>query len=45
MRGKIIDATSKLGDTRIQLEKFFMDNRTYLDAASGGQCYAKTILS
>jgi type IV pilus assembly protein PilE len=45
MRGKIIDATSKLSDTRMQLEKFFMDNRTYLDAANAGQCYAKTILT
>jgi len=36
MRGKIIDATSKMGDVRTQMEKYFMDNRTYLNAAACG---------
>lgn len=36
MRGKIIDATSHLGDLRTQMEKFFMDNRTYLNGAACG---------
>jgi len=30
MRGKIIDGTMKLGDRRAQMEKFFLDNRTYV---------------
>ncbi len=34
-RSKIIEATSKLGDLRTDMERFFMDNRTY---ASGGNC-------
>jgi type IV pilus assembly protein PilE len=34
-RSKILDATSKLGDLRSQMEKYFMDNRTYL---SNGVC-------
>jgi len=34
-RGKIVDATAHLGDLRTQMEKFFMDNRTYLN---GGAC-------
>ncbi len=29
LRGKIIDGTTKLGDFRAQMEKFFMDNRNY----------------
>ncbi len=29
-RSRIIDGTSKLGDIRTQMEKYFMDNRTYL---------------
>jgi type IV pilus assembly protein PilE len=37
-RSRIIDATSKLGDLRTQMEKFFMDNRTYLDVATGTRC-------
>jgi type IV pilus assembly protein PilE len=36
MRGKIVDATSHLGDLRTQMEKFFMDNRTYLNGAACG---------
>jgi type IV pilus assembly protein PilE len=36
MRSKIIDATSKLGDLRTQMEKYFMDNRTYLNGANCG---------
>ena len=36
-RGKIIDGTTKLGDYRTQMEKYFMDNRTYIAA---GACAA-----
>jgi len=36
MRGKIVDATSKLGDLRTQMEKYFMDNRTYVNGAICG---------
>jgi type IV pilus assembly protein PilE len=35
-RGKLIDATVKLGDYRMQMEKWFLDNRTYL--SGGGSC-------
>ena len=35
MRGRIIDATSKLSDFRVRMEQYFMDNRTY---ANGGNC-------
>ena len=35
-RSRIIDGTSKLGDIRTQMEKYFMDNRTYLDGAACG---------
>jgi type IV pilus assembly protein PilE len=35
-RGRIIDATSKMGDIRTQMEKYFMDNRTYLNGAACG---------
>jgi type IV pilus assembly protein PilE len=38
MRSKIIGATSRVGDLRTQMEKFFMDNRTYL---SGILCGAQ----
>jgi type IV pilus assembly protein PilE len=34
-RSRIIDGTTKLGDFRTRMEKFFMDNRTYL---AGGAC-------
>jgi len=34
-RSRIIEATTFLGDMRSQMEKFYMDNRTYL---SGGNC-------
>ncbi len=34
-RSKIIDATTKLGDYRAQMEKYFLDNRTY---ANSGAC-------
>ncbi len=36
MRGKIVDATSHLGDLRVQMEKYFMDNRTYLNGVACG---------
>ncbi len=32
-RGRIIDGTSKMGDIRTQMEKYFMDNRTYVNGA------------
>jgi type IV pilus assembly protein PilE len=35
-RSKIIDATTAMGDVRTDTEKYFMDNRTYLDP--GGAC-------
>jgi len=35
-RSKIIGATSRLGDIRTQMEKYFMDNRTYLNGAVCG---------
>jgi len=35
-RSKIIDGTTKLGDFRSKLEKYFMDNRSYLDGAACG---------
>jgi type IV pilus assembly protein PilE len=34
-RSKIIDGTTKLGNFHTQMEKYFMDNRTYLN---GGAC-------
>lgn len=34
-RSRIIEATTALGDMRSQMEKYFMDNRTYLNA---GKC-------
>jgi type IV pilus assembly protein PilE len=34
-RSKIIGATTRLGDIRTQMEKYFFDNRTYLN---GGVC-------
>lgn len=36
LRSKIIDGTAALGDFRTQMEKYFLDNRTYQDA--GGNC-------
>ena len=36
LRSKIIDGTTALGDFRTQMEKYFLDNRTYQDA--GGNC-------
>jgi type IV pilus assembly protein PilE len=35
-RSQIIDGTTKLGDFRTQMERFFMDNRTYLGAGANG---------
>lgn len=32
MRGKIPDATANLSTKRVQLEQFFLDNRTYVGA-------------
>ena len=34
-RGKIIDATTRLGDFRSKMEKYFADNRSYLDPVTG----------
>lgn len=36
MRSRIVEATTALGDLRSQMEKYYMDNRTYLGA--GGVC-------
>jgi type IV pilus assembly protein PilE len=36
VRGKIIDATSRLSEFRVRMEQYFMDNRTY--DAGGGKC-------
>jgi type IV pilus assembly protein PilE len=38
MRGKIIEATTNLGDLRVKMEQFFQDNRTYV----GGPCTQPT---
>jgi len=35
-RSRIIDATSRLGDFRVRMEQYFLDNRTY--AGAGGKC-------
>lgn len=35
-RSRIIDATSKLGDLRTDMERYFMDNRTYLSGVTCG---------
>ena len=35
MRSRLIDAQTKLGDLRILMERYFMDNRTYV---AGGVC-------
>ena len=35
-RGKIIDATVRLGDFRAQQEKWFLDNRTYQKVPAAG---------
>jgi type IV pilus assembly protein PilE len=37
-RARITEATTKLSDLRTQMEKYFMDNRTYLDVGGGGKC-------
>lgn len=34
IRGRIPDATSNLAVKRVQIEQFFLDNRSYLDTAS-----------
>jgi type IV pilus assembly protein PilE len=34
-RGKIVDATTRLGDFRSKMEKYFADNRSYLDPITG----------
>jgi len=36
LRSKIIDGTTKLGDFRTQMEKYFLDNRTYQNGADCG---------
>ncbi len=36
IRGRIIDATSKLSDFRVRMEQYFMDNRTYANGAACG---------
>lgn len=44
MRGRIPDATSNLATKRVQMEQFFQDNRSYLDASNnpGPACNADT---
>jgi len=41
LRSKIIDGTTKLGDFRAQMEKAFLDNRSYVDA--GGKCWVPDV--
>jgi type IV pilus assembly protein PilE len=36
LRSKIIEGTTKLGDFRAQMEKYYLDNRTYLNGANCG---------
>ena len=36
MRSRLVDAHTRLGDLRIQMEKYFQDNRTYLSGAVCG---------
>jgi type IV pilus assembly protein PilE len=38
LRSKIIDGTAKLGDFRLQMEKYFLDNRRYADTPGGSAC-------
>jgi len=35
-RGRLVDGTTKLGSFRADMEKYFMDNRTYLGAGAKG---------
>jgi type IV pilus assembly protein PilE len=37
-RSKIIDGTTRLGDYRSKMEKYFMDNRRYVKVAGGVAC-------
>ena len=37
-RSKIIDGTTRLGDFRSKMEKYFMDNRRYVTVAGGAVC-------
>lgn len=37
-RSKIIDGTTRLGDYRSKMEKYFMDNRRYVTVAGGAVC-------
>jgi len=41
-RSRVIEATTALGDMRSQMEKYFMDNRTYLNA---GKCAVDTVMT
>ena len=41
VRSKIIDGTTKLGDFRAQMEKAFLDNRSYVDPA--GKCWVANV--
>jgi type IV pilus assembly protein PilE len=41
-RSRIVEATTALGDMRSQMEKFFMDNRTY---DSAGKCAIDAAMS
>ena len=35
-RGKFVEAHGQLGDLRVKMEQWFMDNRTYLNAGATG---------
>ncbi len=35
-RGRLMDAHTRLGDLRIQMEKYFQDNRSYMNGAACG---------
>ncbi len=45
-RGKLVDATSKLADMRIQLEQYYQDNRNYGSTApvAASQCPLRNTL-
>ena len=37
-RSKVVEGTTQLGNVRTQMEKYFMDNRTYQDNPPTGKC-------
>ena len=44
-RSKIIDGTTKLGDFKSKMDKYFMDNRTYLNGAACGAFVPAPVVS